>query len=447
MRGTLPFTLIEELTHHLERRFHPLNMQGELATSATVDIERLEAALRTAMDHHPMARARRRPSLPTDTRYHWRIPPEPGPVPIYEVDSSDLELREVRNRLYGSRFDLTEEPPFAVVVYRGGGIDGGDRILQSVSHVAADGVGMLRFGHATWTAYRGEEPTPDPVGLRESRSILEDLRPSTAADAREALDTVARRLREGVLSPTGIASDGGSDRGGWGYERRTLGADLTARLVAAPPSGVSVNDVLLAALHLAIDEWNADHGRPTGWLSVMMPVNVRPDDWFYQVMAMYTLFERVRTDRGDRRDPASALERVTRQTTRIKEEDLAERAYEALAMLPEAPVALERRLPGLLDGPGERLLDTVVLTNLGNVPASPSLGEDSTERVWFAPPTWERIPVGIAVGTFESDLHLFCRYRSTQFDTTAAERFVDTYVAHIERLVEETLPAMTAATA
>ncbi|MFB6205843.1 MAG: hypothetical protein ABEJ05_04870 [Haloglomus sp.] len=444
MRGTLPFTLVEEMALHLERRFRPLNIQIELATSATVDVDRLATATRTAMARHPMSRARRRPARPIDTRYRWQIPAEPGPVPIYEVDGDEHDVRTVRNRLYSRPFDLTEEPPFAIVVYRGGGIDGGDRLLQSTSHVVSDGVGLLRFTRAVLTAYRGGEPTADSISLCESRSLLADCRPETLADARDAAATVARRLREWVLSPTDIAEDGGSDRPGWGYERRVLDPESTARLIDAPPSGVTVNDVLLAALHRTIDRWNEAHGEPTGWLSVMMPVNVRPDDWFYQVMAMYTLFERVRTDRSDRRDPVDTLRTVTRQTTRIKERDLPEATYAALSLLPDLPVALERHLPDLLEGPGSRLLDTVVLTNLGNVPVSPSL-EDGTEgRVWFAPPTWDQLPVGIAVGTFDGELHLFCRYRLTQFDSDGAARFVDLYLEQVERLADDVLPGMDA---
>jgi NRPS condensation-like uncharacterized protein len=447
MGRILPFTRLEALTHHLDRRRHPLNMQGELASTATVDVDRLAVALQQAMRQHPMARARRQPASPGTSRLRWGISDDPGPPPIHVVDAADHDLRELRNRLYGRRFDLSEGPPFTVVVQRGGGIDGGDRVLQSVSHVAADGVGMLRLGHATWSAYRDAEPLPSTVSLRESRSLLEDLRATSLSDAREAAGTVARRLREGVLAPSDIARDGGSARSGWGYERRVLGPTPTGRLVEGRPDGVSVNDVLLAALHLTIQAWNDAHGEPTGWLGVMMPVNVRPEAWFYDVMAMYTLFERIRTDRGARRIPRAAVASVARQTTHITEQNLAAGAYEALSLLPDLPVGLERHLPDLLAGPGGRLLDTAVLTNLGRVPVSPSLGAGSTERVWFSPPTWPSLPVGIAVGTFDGELHLFCRYRLTQFDAAAAGRFLDSYVARVGRLVETTLPEMTSPTA
>lgn len=251
------------------------------------------------------------------------------------------------------------------------------------------------------------------------------------------------RFQEAALSPTDIATDGASDEPGWGYARRYLGPELTARLVGNRPDGVSVNDVLLSALHLAIDEWNDDHGEVTGKLSVMMPVNLRPKDWFYQVMAMYSTFESVRTRRGDRRDPADTVERVTTQTSRIKERNRGAALYKALELLPEGtPIALKRQLPDLLRGPGARLTDSALLTNLGNIPAYPSLGEDTEERAVFTPPAWSGTPVGFGVATFDGELQLFCRYLLSQFDRHAAERFVDTYVAWIERLVDR-LPEMT----
>lgn len=445
MSTTLPFTLLEEMTHHLDETFQPWNMQGELESSATIDVERLAAAAETAAGVHPLARARRRPSSLADTQYSWEILDEPDPVEVRVVDGSEVDLQTVRNRLYGRRFHLTEEPPFELVVYRGGGIDGGDVLLLSVSHVAADGVGALRFGQSIWTAYRGEEPVVDPVSLEASRSLIEDIQLSGIADRVEAVGSASLQFEKFLDSPTRIARDGGSDREGWGYARRYLDADLTGRLVGGRPEGISVNDVLLAALHLAIDAWNDDHGRRSRRISVMMPMNLRPPEWFYQVMAMYTMFESVTTRRFHRKDPQETLAEVAEQTTKIKQQDRPVALYKALQLLPPGtPVALKRQLPELLNWPGDRLVDTSVLTNLGNIPVAPSLGDDSEERVWFSMPAWESTPVGFAVGTLEGELNLFCRYLLRQFDERAAERFVDGYVDQITRLVDEELPAMTA---
>ena len=443
MPETIPFTPLEEMTHHLDRKFEAWNMQGEIESTGTVDVERLEEAMLTAIDYHPLAGARRRPSNLTDSRYEWVLPDEPEPPEVEVVDSGDIDLRAARNRVYGETFDLTEESPFRVLVYRGGGIDGGDHVLQSTSHVAGDGIGTLRFANAVWTAYNGHTPIRDAVSLQESRSFLRDIEPSRVADAVEAMDSLARRARGTIAGPTGIAPDGGSDRDGWGYARRYLDPGPTARLVSERPEGVSVNDVLMAALHLTIAEWNADHGEVEARQSVLMPVNLRPDDWFRQVMAMYSMFESIRTGRGDRRDPEATIRMVNRQTTKVKERDRARALYKAVTLMPEEiPVGLREQLPEIFRGPGRRLADTAILTNLGNIPTYPSVGEDTEEKPWFSPPAWRGTPVGIGVATLDGRVNLMARYLLSKFDADGADRFMDAYAATIERLVEEVVPTM-----
>lgn len=445
MPETIPFTPLEEMTHHLDRKFEAWNMQGEIESTGTVDVDRLEEAVVTAMDYHPLAGARRRPSNLTDSRYEWVLPDDPEPPEIEVVDSDEVDLQAARNRLYTRKFDLTEESPFRVLIYRGGGIDGGDHVLQSTSHVAGDGIGTLRFSNAVWTAYNGDTPIRDPVSLRESRSFLQDIEPSRVADAVEAMDSLARRARQSVASPTEIAPDGGSDRDGWGYARRFIDPGLTARLVSERPDGISVNDVLMAALHLAIDDWNGDHGKARGRQSVLMPVNLRPDDWFRQVMAMYSMFESIRTGRGDRRDPAETIETISRRTSTVKERNRARALYKAVTLLPdEIPIGLREQLPEIFRGPGRRLADTAILTNLGSIPTYPSVGPETEERPWFSPPAWRGTPVGLGVATIDGEVNLMARYLLTKFDDDGAARFMDTYVAWIERLIEETVPAMAA---
>jgi hypothetical protein len=52
----------------------------------------LEEAIVTAIDYHPLAGARRRPSSLTDTRYEWVLPDDPEPPAVVEVDSDEVDL-------------------------------------------------------------------------------------------------------------------------------------------------------------------------------------------------------------------------------------------------------------------------------------------------------------------------------------------------------------------
>lgn len=51
-------------------------------------------------------------------------------------------------------------------------------------------------------------------------------------------------------------------------------------------SATTINDVLVAALHLTVQFWNTKHGMPTDRIGVQIPVNVRPADrsWMSSVI-------------------------------------------------------------------------------------------------------------------------------------------------------------------
>lgn len=439
MVSTLPFTPIEEATFHLDRVLGPWNIQGELRTTESIDPGRLEAAARTAMGHHPMARARRRAASTIGSGYEWAIRDDPDPPAVRVLDRT-TDLRTLRNRCHGEPFDLTTAAPFRLVIQRGGGIDGGDRLFVPISHVAADGIGLIRFLRSLLDAYRGAASTPDGPSLSASRAFLDRLAPHSLGDVADAIEEAGRQLWEGIDSPTNIAREGGAYREGRGYTRRTLDPATTTRLLADRPDGVSVNDVLLSALHLTVAEWNTAHGVDTDTLGVMMPINIRPDDWFYEVVAMYTLFESVRTDPAARRDPATTIAHVADQTTRLKQRDRPAALFKALTMLDYLPSGLERRLAGLLNGFASRFTDTVLLTNLGALPAAPSFGAETTERIQFSAPAWDGVPISFGVLTTDR-LALSTRYLRAAFDADAAERLTDRYVETIERLVDR-LPAL-----
>ncbi len=429
--------MIEEAVQHIETEFQPWNIQAEIETTATIDLDRLREAAIVACSVHPIAGARQRSTELTDSRYVWEIPDDTYEVDVGAIDGEGRELEEIQNKLYYRRFDLTEEPPFRLLVVRGAGMDGGDRMLLSMNHVAADGVGTLRIAQALCEAYRGEEPMQDSVSFRESRSMLEDLRPSSLDDGLNLLGSATRQLQNAVDSPTRIAKVGGDDDPGWRFTRRTLDEELTARLIGDRPDGVSVNDVLLAALHMAIAEWNEERGESARKISVMMPINLRPDDWFYQVAAMYSVFESVETRSRHRTDHMTAAREIAEQTDELTERDRAAAMYKMLEMLPPGlPVELKRQLPRLLRGPGRRLLDTAMLSNLGRIPAMPSLEEDAEERPWFSPPAWRGTPVAIGVATFQGRVNLSFRYLRSQFSQEAGEQFADRLVDHVERAVE-----------
>src|SRR3989442_1359177 len=124
---------------------------------------------------------------------------------------------------------------------------------------------MARARHAP-----GPVPDVDPLAVRDLRAPL-------------ALDGLPGRIRHAAALLTElqrpkarIAPERAGDGPGFGFHLVRLDAGDTPALGARRPPGATVNDVLLAALHLAIAEWNAEHGAPCERIGIMMPVNPRP---------------------------------------------------------------------------------------------------------------------------------------------------------------------------
>src|SRR5262249_11854967 len=115
-----------------------------------------------------------------------------------------------------------------------------------------------------------------------------------------------------------IVPEGGNGRPGFGFEVRRIAADDFAALKAARARGATVNDLLLAALHLSIDHWNTSHGARCGRVAIMMPVNLRPRERWYEVVGNLSSFVTVTTVPDERRTPADAVAAVAARTKRLK---------------------------------------------------------------------------------------------------------------------------------
>jgi NRPS condensation-like uncharacterized protein len=243
---------------------------------------------------------------------------------------------------------------------------------------------------------------------------------------------LVRRLGDLVLPPARIAGDEASHEPGYGFELvRLSGADTSALVDADHPG--TVNDLLLAALHLAIGKWNEDRGVPARRIGVMVPVNLRPPEWQGEVMGNLLLPVRVCTDRRSRATPAACLQAVTSQTRRFKERGTGPALLELLRRSPTLPLGAKEATSPLLWLTGNRLVDTALLSNLGQLDDPPTFGADAAGApLWFSAPA--RMPLGLSIGVMTSGghMHLAFRYRHPMMGAGAARRFADLYLAMLD---------------
>ena len=207
---------------------------------------------------------------------------------------------------------------------------------------------------------------------------------------------------------------------------------------AAPPCGATVNDVLLAALHWTVEQWNRSHGAPCDDVTIMMPVNQRPTAWRNEVLANLVLAARVVSTPADRARPHRLLETVVTQTKAIKVDGVG--GVADLAQTSRTPVWLRRLMPRVVDAVADHMADTAVLSNLGRVVDPPWFGADG-KGLWFSPPP--RYPVILALGavTTGDRLGISLRWCQSALSPAAARDLAAAFLASLQAVRVTDIPS------
>jgi NRPS condensation-like uncharacterized protein len=280
------------------------------------------------------------------------------------------------------------------------------------------------------------DPQPD-LELEATRDLRTMLAADDRGERRRRLTNLLDKARDEVQPTARLAADGGTEKPGYGFHHETLPAELLAGL--SEVKGGTVNDVLVAAVHLAVAGWNDDHSLPSNRIGVMMPVNLRPKEWSEEMAGNFSLNVRVATTPAERETLEALLKAVTDQSNRIKRGGTGASLIEVLGGLPSLPLWAKQSVAPLLSSSGNRLVDSALLSNVGEVEDPPEFGPDAgeTTELWFSAPT--RMPLGLSMGTATvgGRMHLTYRYRHPLLDRAAVRRFDERYRAALDLFVEK----------
>jgi NRPS condensation-like uncharacterized protein len=419
---SLPLSVLDELFLNLDRDSEPWTVHYELQLGVHLASERLTPAIRTAVQRHPLARARLAPWRFHDRTYHWDVAEHLPDVPLTVVECGDqAALDAARERLFAASPPLDAAPPFAMVLARR---PDGDSLMLNLHHAAGDGISAARLMLSVLRAYVAvEDPVPelDPLAVHDVRTFAA-ARSARERDARRrALASASRRT---FSPPTRIAREGVDLAPAYGFQLRSLSREQSQAIVRRAPAPLTVNDVLLAGLAIAVDRWNEEHGRVAGPVALSMPVNLRPAEWRHEIFANYASWVTVWVFPDDGADLGRVAERVRRRTAAIKTDRLGGLAVDLLRMNSSLTIASKRWAQQLRPLMAHVVVDTASLSNLGRLDVIPSELDRAKAAVWFSPPA--QLPLGAAIGavTLDERLHLTMRYRRAQFDRAAAQRFM-----------------------
>jgi NRPS condensation-like uncharacterized protein len=433
--GRRPFSVVDELNCYLDSAAEPNNVHLEVWLPGQLSPDRLRAAVADALAASPQARARRAAGAWWRSRYTWEFPAQADVDPVSVVGWQDQAgLDAARAEFLAATPGLDRSPLFRLLLARG---PERDCLILNAHHAAFDGRSCLSLLSLVAEHYGGLTPPPraaDPACVAHPQ-------PAPAAGPLPAAPGPARKRPPASRLPlrrtARIASQharGPRARGALPRRRPGHGVSLLGwpDVPAAPQPGVTVNDLLIAALIQAVAGWNTARRRWSGRIRITMPVDTRPSGQGDELGNLARLCT-VAVDPGAAADLTAA---VAGQTALAKDQH-----GPAVGPVPAA-VARAR-----LAAPVKRWLlrlatrslgrvgcDTSLLSNLGNVADPLRFGTLSPTRLWFS--TSAHMPRGLSVGAASVDgrLQLCLRYRNALLDEAAARDFAAEYAAALSAL-------------
>ena len=355
--------------------------------------------------------------------------------PLVVVDCPDDEaLDRARSDLLGDPVPMSEWPPLRARLAHHAD---GDTILLNLNHGAGDGFSAVRVLQSIAAAYaEGDRSGPSLDFLAVSDLPVRPA--SKPVSTLEAWYRIAvERVRDALSNPARLAPEQPVDEPGYGYHFVRLSVADTRRVANIHRQGTARN-VLLAGLHLAIGEWNLEHGTPGRRIGVLIPVDLRPPDWRHEVVGNFSVTARVSTSRRHRSGARAALKAITAQKTRNKRFRTGVALLTGLDRTGLLPLWAKQSLVVLQPLTRNKEVDTALLANVGWLTDAPSFGAEAgeTSAMWCSLPA--RAPHSLCVGAvvMGGQLHLTFRYPHRLFDAGAARRFAGCYIEHVIAVAE-----------
>ncbi len=435
-----PFSIADELSCYYDTPAEPCNVHLEVRVPGHLESAALRRAINAALAEQPRALARRAPGGRWQRSYAWEVPGHPDLDPLNATTWADEhELAQQRMQFLAASPPLDSSPPVRLLLAAG---PGEARLILNAHHAALDGISCLELLRGIARQYqgavssvppaaavpaRGDDPPAPPAAL--ARPVPgEPGRPSRGWPPGMLPRSAARIAAE--VTSAAIRAPARSDLPGYGFRLITReGVPRVPRTGQDPH--VTVNDLLISALIVAIGRWNSAHGRATERIRITMPVNSRAPSQAGAAGNLSRLTAVSARPPDQDGDAWPLVADVAAQTLSARSRPGPQVGPLSWALAAAwCPTAVKRRLLRLaLRTAGPLICDTSLVSNLGIVADPPRFGPAPATHMWFS--TSAHMPRGLSVGaiTLGGNLHLCLRYRHALFSEPAAARFTEIYAA------------------
>lgn len=252
-----------------ERPGYPMCFFIETHLSGDFSIQRLRAAVETAIERHPRLRSH---TQHNEQGWLW-TPSDKLPQVVQLQCIEDRESQAIAFR----PFNIRQEPGIRFIVIPEGNQQWS--IVLQVHHSVCDGLAALEFLGDIWSLYHGNEPTEFQTHSRRKYIQTDsdnDDNPMAKDDHQHARQTIAFA----TFRPSSITSSSNTKKipnSRKPFQSFTLPTTLVKSLrQRASQSGATTNDIIVAASILTIHEWNRRQGNAGKRIRITMPVSLRP---------------------------------------------------------------------------------------------------------------------------------------------------------------------------
>lgn len=426
----IPFNLLDSSFLNVELTDEPLNIHVELQFEGRIDRDRLRSAIATACARHPMARAKVEPFHAGAVTNYWQITDEPEREVLFaHAVSSDDELAVVRDRIVSAQPDYLQSPALEVHLIVG---PESDSLITVLNHIIADGLSAFRFLNSVMRAYGDEDdPVPDfdPLSKRDLKQLVGS---KNLAEAAKRLGALVKTLVQSVEPPARVRGQGAlGQEAGYGVELLALSKEETAQFMSRRVKPATVNDMLMAAMLLTIRRWNADSGSGGGSrVSTMMPINIRPSEWWFEVVGNYSSYVTINLFRHCPDDFEGAVRMVQKQSSELKDAGASGTLIDLLDIPKWLPAGLKGQLRYITPTLAANMVDTTWVSNLGRLAEPPSMGDAGRVKAfYFSPPSPKPMGLALGVACVADRLYLSFRYRRSLLSPDATRAFVSQFKA------------------
>jgi len=421
---------------------HPMTSVIQLDFRGVLRPREFDDAVAEAQKRHPLLRA--------------LVQSAKGGKPCWVAATNStvpVEVGGMNNALVltdGESIDLTKEIGLRLWVQT---TDTHSRVSVQVHHACTDGTGIYRFLGDVLAIYASSTdpnliPMPladlDPKLLRRRRSKMADraIHGTAWEFIRNGMTYASRLLAtpiNGLHAPVGGMLP--SPTPFPGICTFVFDQDEQQRLrQAASNHGALLNDLLLAELLRAVDQWNSQHGDHSGRkrIRLLMPSDLRDENDFEMPAANMTAYTFVTRRRQECRDFGQLMSSIRDETARIKFGRTGKSFVDALMLLDYFPKAWS-----LFRGISS-CMATATLSNTGD-PTKRFLsklprqdgqlvcGNLTLEEITGVPPIRDGNNVTIAVFTYRRRCTVCLRCNPYLFSREDSHQFLEKYIASLRR--------------